>query len=48
MMLEQAQGAGQKAQQDAQIGQGSIFDLVAPTAPLVETGGQHGRTAAGS
>ena len=28
MMLEQAQGAGQKAQQDAQIGQSSIFDLV--------------------
>ena len=28
MVLEQAQGAGQKAQQDAQIGQGSIFDLV--------------------
>jgi DNA polymerase III subunit alpha len=28
MMLEQAQGAGQKAQQDAAIGQGSIFDLV--------------------
>jgi DNA polymerase III subunit alpha len=27
MMLEQAQGAGQKAQQDAAIGQGSIFDL---------------------
>src|SRR5581483_8301944 len=27
MMLEQAQGAGQKAQQDASIGQGSIFDL---------------------
>src|SRR5947209_14854769 len=26
-MLEQAQGAGQKAQQDAAIGQGSIFDL---------------------
>ena len=26
-MLEQAQGAGQKAQQDALIGQGSIFDL---------------------
>ncbi len=26
-MLEQAQGAGQKSQQDAQIGQGSIFDL---------------------
>ncbi len=27
IMLEQAQGAGQKAQQDAAIGQGSIFDL---------------------
>jgi DNA polymerase III subunit alpha len=27
IMLEQAQGAGQKAQQDALIGQGSIFDL---------------------
>jgi DNA polymerase-3 subunit alpha len=27
-VLEQAQGAGQKAQQDAEIGQGSIFDLV--------------------
>jgi DNA polymerase-3 subunit alpha len=26
-VLEQAQGAGQKAQQDAQSGQGSIFDL---------------------
>jgi DNA polymerase III subunit alpha len=26
-VLEQAQGAGQKAQQDAMIGQGSIFDL---------------------
>jgi DNA polymerase III subunit alpha len=26
-VLEQAQGAGQKSQQDAQIGQGSIFDL---------------------
>jgi DNA polymerase-3 subunit alpha len=30
-VLEQAQGAGQKAQQDAQIGQGSIFDLAAET-----------------
>jgi DNA polymerase-3 subunit alpha len=29
-VLEQAQGAGQKAQQDAQIGQGSIFDLDGP------------------
>ena len=27
MVLEQAQAAGQKAQQDALIGQGSIFDL---------------------
>src|SRR6185369_10165541 len=26
-VLEQAQGAGQRAQQDAQLGQGSIFDL---------------------
>ena len=26
-VIEQAQQAGQKAQQDAQIGQGSIFDL---------------------
>jgi len=30
-VLEQAQGAGQKAQQDALIGQGSIFDLVCET-----------------
>jgi DNA polymerase III subunit alpha len=29
-VLEQAQSAGQKAQQDAQIGQGSIFDLADP------------------
>jgi DNA polymerase III subunit alpha len=29
-VLEQAQGAGQKIQQDAQIGQGSIFDLAEP------------------
>ncbi len=28
-VLEQAQGAGQKAQQDAAIGQGSIFDMLA-------------------
>jgi DNA polymerase-3 subunit alpha len=32
-VLEQAQGAGQKAQQDAAIGQGSIFDLE-PAAPV--------------
>ncbi len=31
-VLEAAQGAGQKAQQDAQVGQGSIFDLD-PQAP---------------
>src|SRR5271169_3776208 len=35
-VLEQAQGAGQKAQQDALIGQGSIFDLDTPDA---STGG---------
>ncbi len=33
IMLEQAQGAGQKAQQDAAIGQGSIFDLVSADPP---------------
>jgi hypothetical protein len=32
-VLEQAQGAGQKAQQDALIGQGSIFDLE-PASPV--------------
>jgi DNA polymerase III subunit alpha len=32
-VLEQAQAAGQKSQQDAQIGQGSIFDLAPPAAP---------------
>ena len=36
MVLEQAQGAGQKAQQDALIGQGSIFDLGADSG-----GGRH-------
>ena len=33
VVLEQAQGAGQKAQQDALIGQGSIFDLDDGDAP---------------
>jgi DNA polymerase-3 subunit alpha len=33
-VLEQAQGAGQKAQQDALIGQGSIFDLGDVSAPI--------------
>jgi len=32
-VLEQAQGAGQKTQQDAQLGQSSIFDLEEPAAP---------------
>jgi DNA polymerase-3 subunit alpha len=32
-VLEQAQGAGQKIQQDAQIGQGSIFDLQEEASP---------------
>ncbi len=34
-VLEQAQGAGQKIQQDALIGQGSIFDLQDEPAPQV-------------
>jgi DNA polymerase-3 subunit alpha len=40
-VLEQAQAAGQKLQQDALIGQGSIFDLEAPPAlgaPLAAVG----------
>ena len=37
-VLEQAQSAGQKAQQDAQIGQGSIFDL-APEPDAASTPG---------
>ncbi|HEX8121071.1 MAG TPA: DNA polymerase III subunit alpha [Solirubrobacteraceae bacterium] len=39
-MLEQAQGAGSKQQQDAQIGQGSIFDMA------FDTGGGSGAAAA--
>jgi DNA polymerase-3 subunit alpha len=39
-VLEQAQVAGQKVQQDAQIGQGSIFDLAPePGAPSAEGAG---------
>jgi DNA polymerase-3 subunit alpha len=38
-VLEQAQAAGQKSQQDAQIGQGSIFDL---GVDLRSGGGGHG------
>ena len=43
-VLEQAQGAGQKAQQDAQIGQGSIFDLVPADPPprRLDLGGSDG------
>jgi DNA polymerase-3 subunit alpha len=45
-VLEQAQGAGQKAQQDAQIGQGSIFDLAPEPAggqsSAPGTGDRHG------
>jgi DNA polymerase-3 subunit alpha len=37
-VLEQAQGAGQKAQQDALIGQGSIFDLAPEPAPEIAPG----------
>jgi DNA polymerase III subunit alpha len=36
-VLEQAQGAGQKIQQDAQIGQGSIFDLQEDASPTAQT-----------
>jgi len=38
-VMEQAQGAGQKAQQDALIGQGSIFDLDSAAANGAGTGG---------
>jgi DNA polymerase-3 subunit alpha len=43
-VLEQAQGAGQKAQQDALIGQGSIFDL--EESPLVTSNGRSGEQGA--
>ena len=41
-VLEQAQGAGQKAQQDALIGQGSIFDLDTPAASVGGGGSSFG------
>ncbi|MGO9960716.1 MAG: DNA polymerase III subunit alpha [Solirubrobacteraceae bacterium] len=44
-VLEQAQAAGQKAQQDALIGQGSIFDL-APAASDMGAGSGRGGVAA--
>jgi DNA polymerase III subunit alpha len=40
-VLEQAQGAGQKAQQDAAVGQGSIFDLD-PAPPVSGASGAPG------
>jgi DNA polymerase-3 subunit alpha len=43
-VLEQAQGAGQKIQQDAEIGQGSIFDLF--EAPAEGAAGGNGAAAA--
>jgi len=39
MILEQAQGAGQKAQQDAMIGQGSIFDDLTGGDETADSGG---------
>jgi DNA polymerase III subunit alpha len=46
-VLEQAQGAGQKAQQDALIGQGSIFDLAPPSSPRPAAGAAAGGPVAG-
>jgi DNA polymerase III subunit alpha len=46
-VLEQAQGAGQKAQQDALIGQGSIFDLGFDPAPAGGQSGAGGQPGAG-
>jgi DNA polymerase III subunit alpha len=45
-VLEQAQGAGQKAQQDAMIGQSSIFDLERPSSSAA--GGTGAQRPAGS
>jgi DNA polymerase-3 subunit alpha len=47
-VLEQAQGAGQKAQQDALIGQGSIFDLGLDEGSAAGSGGAAGAFAAPS
>ncbi len=46
-VLEQAQGAGQKIQQDAQIGQGSIFDLQEDSPSPAGAGGPAGSGQAG-
>jgi DNA polymerase-3 subunit alpha len=48
MVLEQAQASGQKAQQDALIGQGSIFDLVMETDPPARDDGRAGHGTAGA
>ena len=45
-VLEQAQGAGQKIQQDALIGQGSIFDLPEDPAPGSASAGAFGEPSA--
>jgi DNA polymerase-3 subunit alpha len=45
-VLEQAQGAGQKIQQDAEIGQGSIFDLFDAGGPANDNGAANGAAAA--
>jgi DNA polymerase-3 subunit alpha len=47
-VLEQAQGAGQKAQQDALIGQGSIFDLDTPPAGDASSGTQASAASTGA
>src|SRR5205823_9537451 len=51
-VLEQAQGAGQKAQQDALISQGSIFDLdgadAAADGERAREGDEHGLAVAGA
>jgi DNA polymerase-3 subunit alpha len=46
-VLEQAQAAGSKAQQDALIGQGSIFDLAPPTPASSSAGDGAGGAASG-
>jgi DNA polymerase III subunit alpha len=48
LVLEQAQGAGQKAQQDALIGQGSIFDLGPDAGPRAEELGGPGSSGVAS
>jgi DNA polymerase III subunit alpha len=47
-VLEQAQGVGQKAQQDALIGQGSIFDLDTPSDGGGTSSGEQNQAGGGS